>query len=160
MESVTVRTAVRDDLESVGRFYRLLGDHHAELLPEIFREVAGPQRPDDYVAAYLDRDDADYLLAELGGAVVGFVSVRRAAHPDLPLFQPLDYALISDAWVDPDHRGRGIGTALFEAATAWAGARGLTRMRCTVWAANEAAHAFYLGLGFRPLSVDLELDLE
>lgn len=160
MESVTVRAAVRDDLDDIERFYRRLGDHHAELLPEVFREVAGPQRPQGYMAAYLERDDADYLLADLGGEIVGFVSVRREAHPDIPLFQPLDFVLISDAWVDPDRRGRGVGRALFEAATRWAEARDLTRMRCTVWAANEAAHAFYLGLGFRPLSVDLELDLE
>jgi ribosomal protein S18 acetylase RimI-like enzyme len=160
MESLTIRTAVRDDLESVDRFYRLLGDHHAELLPEVFRKVTGPQRPEDYTTTYLDSDDADYLLAELGGEIVGFVSVRRASHPDIPLFQPLDYVQISDAWVDPNHRGRGVGKTLFEAATRWAQARGLTRVRCTVWSANEAAQAFYLGLGFQPLSVDLELDRE
>lgn len=159
MNTVNIRTAVPSDLEAVELFYRQLDEYHAYLLPEIFQSTRGPPRPQEYMTGYIENEDADYLVADLHGDLVGFVSVKQASHPEYPLFRPRDFVLINDAFVAQAHRSQGIGAALFEEATRWAGARGLRYVRATVLAANESAHAFYLGLGFLPLSVDLELDL-
>ena len=54
--------------------------------------------------------------------------------------------------VDERHRRAGIGTALMNAATDWARARGAVEIVLTVWAGNAAAEAFYGRLGYRIIS--------
>ena len=54
--------------------------------------------------------------------------------------------------VDQRHRRAGVGTALMDAATAWARARGADEIVLTVWAGNAAAEAFYQRLGYGVVS--------
>lgn len=57
--------------------------------------------------------------------------------------------------VHPDHPGRGIGRALFEASAAQARQAGMIRMECY---ASVNAEGFYRALGFRTLRpLDIEL---
>lgn len=53
--------------------------------------------------------------------------------------------------VAPEHRGRGIGTALLDAATDLARDRGLRAVGLSVVDANPRAEALYRRLGFRPV---------
>ena len=56
-------------------------------------------------------------------------------------------------WVDPSHRGRGIGRALLDAAVEWAREEGARRVVLTVTESNPAAHRLYVGSGFVPTGV-------
>ena len=47
-----------------------------------------------------------------------------------------------------DWRGRGVGTALIEAAVEWARERGLHKLSLSVFAHNEAAIGLYRKVGF------------
>lgn len=53
-------------------------------------------------------------------------------------------------WVDPAHRGRGIGRALVEKVIEWAGERGLDDLVLEVEATNRPAISLYTRCGFRP----------
>jgi ribosomal protein S18 acetylase RimI-like enzyme len=57
--------------------------------------------------------------------------------------------------VDPDFARRGHGAAMMRAAEAWARARGIPKLELMVRDGNEAAAAFYAGLGYarEPVSV-------
>jgi ribosomal protein S18 acetylase RimI-like enzyme len=156
----TIREAEAGDIRQIQRLYRQLDGHHALLIPEVFRPVDGDAREDEVVQEWIDRDDADYLLAELGGRVVGFVNVQRVSHPKYPMFRPHEFAMIENAVVDEPYRGQGVGTILFRAAVHWARGHGLRHFQTTVWHENAGARAFYLSQGFRPMTVRLELDTE
>jgi GNAT superfamily N-acetyltransferase len=156
----TIREARAEDIPEIQRLYRQLDIHHANLLPGLFQPVDGDARGNDFIQKWIDRDDADYLLAELDERVVGFVNVQRACHPKYPMFRTHEFAMIENAVVDEPYRGKGVGTALFGAAIDWARAHSLRHVQTTVWHENAGAREFYIGQGFRPMTVRLELDTE
>ena len=57
-------------------------------------------------------------------------------------------AQMVSVWVDPGHRGRGVGRALTDGALRYAGARGFACMRLWVTDGNTRARRLYEGLGF------------
>lgn len=58
---------------------------------------------------------------------------------------------VEDVFVEPAHRGLGIGRALFAAMAARAVAQGCARMEWSVLDWNEDARRFYRGLGAIPM---------
>jgi GNAT superfamily N-acetyltransferase len=74
----------------------------------------------------------------VGGAVVAFdgdeADVREGRR---------DLAMLWDLRVAPSHRGRGIGSALFDAACAWAASRAAKRLEIETQNVNVPACRFY-----------------
>ncbi len=90
------------------------------------------------------------FVAEIDGAVVGFVTVI-AREPFTELDEPPGtYALITDLVVLPPHRNKGIGRALLERAEAYARSAGARELRIGVLVQNEPARRLYLAANFSP----------
>ena len=88
--------------------------------------------------------DADYLLAEEEGAVVGFALVNYAGWtPEFSCVLPHRYARLEDLVVGKAYRGRGIGGELLAAAKRWARNRRLEYVELNVLAQNESAVKLY-----------------
>ncbi|MBN2209861.1 MAG: GNAT family N-acetyltransferase [Sedimentisphaerales bacterium] len=147
---MSIRTAGVGDISAIQGLYRQLDGYHAELFPDIFQAVEGDARGDDFIRQEIESERADYLLAELDGRVVGFISMRQLPAPPYPMYRLREFASIDNAVVDEGHRGEGIGTTLFAAGKAWARERGLRTMEVGVCYDNEHAREFYLHVGFRP----------
>jgi GNAT superfamily N-acetyltransferase len=76
--------------------------------------------------------------ARVGGAVVAFDS------PGLDMLEGRrDVALLWDIRVSPESRGRGVGSALFRVACAWAKAHGCRLLKAETQDVNVAACKFY-----------------
>lgn len=160
MAAVSIRTAVDSDVPAIQSLYRQLDRYHADLLPHVFQPVAGDARADQMLQQAVADLNADYLIAEREGQVVGFLSLRVAQTPNYPVFRPRRFVFIEDAVVDESHRGAGVGKALFNAAVDWAKGRGATSIQTSVWEANAVAKEFYEAQGLRPALVRMELDVE
>jgi GNAT superfamily N-acetyltransferase len=96
----------------------------------------------------LDRPEAGRLLlafrdgTPVGVAALSFVSsIEHGGHS----------AWLEELYVDPPHRGRGIGTVLLRAACDAAAAAGATAVDLEVEASHGRAAGLYLRAGFRPL---------
>ncbi|HEX8693719.1 MAG TPA: GNAT family N-acetyltransferase [Longimicrobium sp.] len=77
-----------------------------------------------------------------GGAAVAFDTA------DVQMLEGrLDLAVLWDIRVAPDARGRGVGTALFRAAEAWAAARGCRWLKVETQNVNVPACRFYARRG-------------
>ena len=85
-------------------------------------------------------------------SLIGAVMIRIYDTPADPSMVPRRRAHVEALVVDEAHRRGGVGTALMEAATAWARARGTSEILLTVWAGNVAGEAFYERLGYRVVS--------
>jgi GNAT superfamily N-acetyltransferase len=111
----------------------------------------GETAADDYVR-FLHREvaahDGAIFMAEIDGAVVGFICVVAAMPPGAP-DDPAAYAWVHDVFVLPEHRRQGVATALLSAAEQFGLARGAREMRLGVIDRNADARALYARRGFR-----------
>ncbi len=67
---------------------------------------------------------------------------------------------LEDLFVEPEHRGRGIGNGLLKTLARIAVARDCERLTWNVLGWNEPAHEFYRGLGAREMREWIPLRLE
>lgn len=135
---VTVREARAEDwgpvaalLAELGR-PQALGTGHEPALREVFER-------------YLSRPDVVALVAEVDGAVVGFVDIEFRTRLNFEDPQ----AWIPDLVVAESARSRGAGHALLARAEELAGERGCWGMTLESAAWRTRAHAFYLREGWK-----------
>jgi GNAT superfamily N-acetyltransferase len=95
--------------------------------------------------ARLPRDDGSFYLVAWDGA-------EPLGHAHLALTDPPE---VQDVEVLELHRGRGIGTALVEAAERDAAARGFDRLTITVSTGKPAVQALYERAGFHDAGAPL-----
>jgi len=87
--------------------------------------------------ARLEQGDGFYLVAWETGEPLGHAHLALSDPPEL-----------QDVEVRPEHRRRGVASALTTAAEQAAAARGYDRLRLQVSIGNDWAQALYRGLGF------------
>jgi GNAT superfamily N-acetyltransferase len=120
--SDTVRARRRDDLEQCARLLRAL--ERSDRYPLVW--------PDDIEAWLTPENLVGSWVAELDGAVVGHVALRRAA----------GHSVVTRLWVAAGARRRGLGSSLCEAACARA-AELCLQPSLEVVAGRSAAIALY-----------------
>jgi len=128
-----IRSATPDDAATILEFIRALATYERE--PHAV-EVDAPT-----LAAQIASRNPPFecLLAEEDGAARGFALFFRT----YSTWKGLPGLWLEDLFVPPEHRGRGIGLALFRACAAIAVERGYGRMEWSVLDWNEPALGFY-----------------
>ena len=134
--SVTIRPAGPDDAAVVAAMVREIAEHegqsaHVHVDEELWRSL-------------LARPDVTVLLAERGGAAVGYVSAVRRLH----LWTGGDVLALDDLFVRPGHRSGGVGRHLMTALAAVAAPERLL-ITWGVEPDNVDAQRFYRRLGAR-----------
>ncbi|WP_255195011.1 GNAT family N-acetyltransferase [Halorarius litoreus] len=89
--------------------------------------------------AMTDHDDLLYLVAETDDGVVGFASAQQTW---------ADEVEIHTLYVEPDHWGEGVGSALLASITDSAESAGVDRLRVGVLSGNHVGRAFFESNGF------------
>jgi GNAT superfamily N-acetyltransferase len=151
--SLTIRAHTAADRQVLLGFIREL--------QEAERAMHDSRLPGDEVAALcyerlLERR-AEILIAEIEGEPVGFVSGWLAEDDDL-LQTPewRRHGWISDLFVAPPWRGRGIGQQLLQAIGDQLRRKGAKRLRICALAANGTAIAAFRRFGFAPFEITFD----
>jgi ribosomal protein S18 acetylase RimI-like enzyme len=138
---LTLRTAMPDDYEAVS-------DLATELVSlEADRWAA--------FAAALAHPDRTFLVAEVGGEVVGFADLL--VYPDVT--EGAMAAELMGLVVRADHRRRGIGRALLEEACRIAAERGVMEFHICTEQDNLVAQRLYASRGAEVVGVQMEVEL-
>ena len=98
-----------------------------------------PEAATPRLAAAIAGERSAVLVAETGTGLAGLCS----AYVDLESVRYGKRCWVEDLAVDPERRSQGIGTALLEAARAWARERGATHLELDSGIARGDAHRFY-----------------
>ncbi|MFC7431520.1 MULTISPECIES: GNAT family N-acetyltransferase [unclassified Agrococcus] len=135
---VEVREATSDDLAS---------------LEALLQRWGADDAPDEKVVRYRERLASNVenpthhvLVASVDGELVGYAAAQDYGPA---LRQERSIARMHDLWVAPTARGRGAGTALFEAVREWAQRE--ARIGMLQWQASDVAVDFYRTLGLEAL---------
>ncbi|MDL5360537.1 GNAT family N-acetyltransferase [Halalkalicoccus sp. NIPERK01] len=107
-----------------------------ETIAETVEEWYTPDR----LAFDIGSDDAHVLVASVDGSVIGFAHAVGESGTGTLL----------RLYVDPDHRGAGVGTRLLSATCDRLAGVGCTDVEAMVLAENGPGNAFYRGFGFEP----------
>lgn len=113
----------------------------------------------EYIFGRCAETSGRVFVAEVGGEVVGFVSVFARVRSKGIEEREHEYAYISDLVVLETHRGRGLGRALLRRAEEHARSEGATILRIAVLARNAGARALYESFGFAPRVIELTKDV-
>lgn len=98
-----------------------------------------------FIDARLRQGDSVIFLAEVHGEALGFMQLY-------PAYASLSLApswILNDLYVDPSGRGKGIGTALMQAARELGLANGAAEIFLQTARDNETAQSLYRGLGYQ-----------
>lgn len=157
--AVLIREFAEADRDAVNDCVRELQEHERAIEPRMKPFEAIAQTYLDGLLAHCRGTQGRILVAEVAGAVVGYVCVYgREPNTDDDEID-YDYAVVADLAVNPSHRGSGIGRTLLAAAERHARAAGARWLRISVLARNRRAFALYEATGFAPRVVELEKDL-
>ncbi|MEA5452111.1 GNAT family N-acetyltransferase [Leptolyngbya sp. CCNP1308] len=121
-----------------------------------YREL-DPQQPTGHIAAtvdrYLSRDTPLWWVNEDSTAApVGAIWLGQATDQRSGVLHP--YVLM--LYVAPEHRRRGLATALLAVAHRWAQQQGHRQISLQVFSENPAAQALYQSLGYLPEAILLK----
>ena len=147
-----VRPAEIRDFEALTEVFKEVDELHLAAHPERFQEVEGAARSRRFINGILENDDANILLAEVSGEVLGLVVIYIIETPPIPLLVERRYANLDTLIVKEKARRQGIATALLDAAHRWAEEKGAASVDLTVYQFNTSALQFYRAQGYAPIS--------
>lgn len=140
-----VRPAADRDAEAISRLFDVIGH----------RLDAATVR--DRIAAFARAADHCYLIGEIEGEVVSFVTAHTAESPH----HPGRYGIILAMAVSEAHQRQGLGRQLLAAVEGWFREQGCLYVRVTSAAhRTDTAHRFYPSLGYTQTGVRFEKPLD
>lgn len=155
-----IRRATAADLPSIGRLGAMLVEEHHEFDARRFL-ASRPRTPADYasfLSTQLPDPDRAVLVADDNGTVIGYSFAAIEGYDYMALRGPA--GVVHDVIVDPEHRGRGIGRRLLDAALAYLASRGAPRVVLSTAARNGPAQRLFASAGFRPTMIEMTRELD
>ena len=139
------RTAVADDLPRVVELATLL---RAELAPMKGGDLwaareATPEPLEESYRSLLSRDDAELVVGEYAGVVVGYAAVTLDELRD-----GRRLGLLTDLYVEPDAREVAVGEAMIERVLAWCSDRQCVGVDAVALPGHRATKNFFEEFGF------------
>jgi ribosomal protein S18 acetylase RimI-like enzyme len=154
MSRATIRPARTDDVPAASRLAAALVRQHHAFDPDRFMLVEPVEEGyARFLRTQVDREGVVFLVAELDGAVAGYLLGGLAGRDWMLLLD--DCGQIHDVFVDASARGRGIGAGLVEEAVSRLVAMGAPRVVLSTAWPNEPARRLFSKLGFRETMVEM-----
>ncbi len=147
-----IREASREDVDAVADLVARLKTLNEELDPSFRTSQRLREEARRYVEESLSDPKARLIVAAVGDEVVGLL---RLVFIDRVFYEPRIKALITDLYVKPGYRRRGIGRLLVEYAVDVARREGAGIISAVFPEGNVIARRFYEELGFRVLQVEV-----
>lgn len=155
-----IRRATPADLPDIGRLGALLVKEHYDFDQQRFL-AARPGTPEGYasfMSAQLEDTDKAVLVAEDDGDVIGYAYAVVEGYDYMALRGPA--GVLHDLIIDPEHRGRGVGLLLLDAALQFFRSRGVPRVLLSTAERNEGAQRLFTRMGFRRTMIEMTRELD
>lgn len=143
-----IRIARKEDVDQISDLVLRLKKLNEEFDPLYTVRQEAPEIARKYVSDSLGKEDVITLVAESSGRVVGVV---RAEIRSRIFYEPLIAGVITDLYVLPSYRRKGVGEALISSLAKILKSKGVTLVSAEFPPMNKIAVEFYTSLGFKPL---------
>ncbi|HIJ16991.1 MAG TPA: GNAT family N-acetyltransferase [Thermoplasmata archaeon] len=153
-----IREARIGDLGDVIDLWEMMIEHHTRLSPHFTLSEDGKEKYSKYLARKFSEKSTKLLVAVQNGRMVGFMLCLLA--PNAPVFKERTIGVVSDVYVRPEYRKRGVTKEMLKVALRWFHRNKVTTVQLNVAAANLEARSAWGQLGFKPHMMMKRLDLE
>ena len=154
-----IRFAEAKDVTGILALLRQVGHVHHLGRPDIFRQGAQKYGASQ-VLAMLDSSKTPIFVAVEEEKVLGYGFCQVKIYENDPVIADHTEIYIDDLCVDENHRGTGIGKAIYQQIIRYAKMRKAYNVTLNVWCCNEDAMAFYEKLGLKPQKIGMEILLD
>ncbi|MEM7436222.1 MAG: GNAT family N-acetyltransferase [Myxococcota bacterium] len=150
-EPCTIRSADATDRPVLRGFHGdLYRKHRDQILPAETRPLIEYEDYDTLLEADIDAlltdRGAHVLVAERDGRAIGYITARTRVEPRRALSRR---AVLEDWYVEPGHRGDGVGGALLRALEAKLKAVGCEVLESGTWSNNDIGRRAHESSGFQ-----------
>ncbi len=157
MTIIEVRDATKHDLRAVTNLWTELAEYHSKLSDTFALAWDSRLRWSRYLASRFKEISTKLVVAEENGKIVGFMFCLLT--PNTPIYAERKIGVISDAYVLPERRGRGVTKLMFEQSAKWFRRNKVKSIQLGVAAANAEARAVWSKMGFEPFMMYERLDI-
>jgi L-amino acid N-acyltransferase YncA len=157
MTIIEVRDATKGDLRAVTNLWVELAEHHSELSDNFALAWDSRLRWSRYLSSKFKEISTKLVVAEEQGEIVGFMLCLLS--PNAPVYAERKIGVISDAYVIPERRKKGVTKLMFDHAVKWFRKNKVRSIQLGVAAANPEAIAVWDRLGFEPYMMYQRLDI-
>ena len=146
MSDYEVRPATLGDAKAIAEVHAAAAQAaYADILPEDQLRALAPATREAKWREAIEYSEPQVHVAELDGEIVGFVGFDRSRDPKTPSTTGEIWAI----YVKPEHWGKGIGVALWDAAREGLEEEGCTVVTVWVPLRNDRAMRFHELAGFK-----------
>lgn len=154
-----IRFAQPKDVTGILALLRQVGKIHHQGRPDIFRANAQKYGASQ-ILAMLESGATPIFVAVEEDGVLGYGFCQFKKYEQDSVIADHTSLYIDDLCVDENHRGKGIGKAIYEEILRYAKMRRCYNVTLNVWCCNPGAMKFYESLGMKPQKVGMECLLE
>ncbi len=154
---IEVRDATKGDLRAVTRLWTQLAEHHSKLSDEFSLSWDGRLRWSKYLSSKFREISTKLIVAEEDEKIVGFMLCLLS--PNNPVFAERKIGVISDVYVSPERRMKGVANLMFGHAVQWFKKNKVRSVQLGVAAVNLEAIEVWRKLGFEPYMMYERLDI-
>jgi len=151
-----IREASLEDIKDIKTLYWELDSDAILYQPSLFTRT---ERPEDFLTDIIKNNNADIIVIEVDGIIVGFSLVEEKETPKISCLKEKKYVYVLDFVVTKTYRNNGFGTLLLEASKDWGKKRGLDFLRLSVFEDNLKGQDFYKKNGLIGTMKTMECEL-
>lgn len=157
---MNIRRAENKDIPTLMELLRQVHGVHYDIRPDIFKPTTTKYSAIELEEILSDPMRPILVVADESDSVLGYAfCAYKQAVGDL-LLTDIKSLYIDDLCIDKAHRGKHIGSALYEAVLALAKETGCYNVTLNVWCGNDSAMEFYEKKGLKPQRIFMEHILE
>jgi len=148
MAEVRIVKAKKENIPQIVENWKEYIDYNSDIYPYFKRGANAHVEFEKSLRAFMVSKKALVLVALDGDMLVGHSIAEISRFPPGYCSNP-DYGHILEIGVRAKHRGKGIGTMLFNSMLAWFRSKGMKRVELRTEFKNDLAQSFWRGKGFR-----------
>ena len=134
-------------------------NYHKELNPYHTLRKEAPDNWERYLRNMMAKEDAKVLAALSDNDLpVAFIIGNIKGYPKL--FRLDEYGFVSDIYIIPEHRSRGLGQQMVKELFQWFDERSIERIELRVEPSNDQGYGFWKKMGFKAHVHELALDID
>ena len=153
MDTITIRAATRQDLDTLLRFEQGVIAAERPFDPTLRPGLIHYYDLEEMIAA----PHIHLVVAEWQGQLIGSGYARLESAK--PYLQHSRHAYLGFMYVEPAHRGKGVNKRIIEALTQWSRSQNITELRLDVYHGNFSAIRAYERAGFTQHMIEMRLGL-